>query len=36
MKPKYKYACPCGYRTRKSWKFAAHRRKHRRGPAKEA
>ncbi len=27
MKPKYRYICPCGFRTQKSWRLAAHRHK---------
>ncbi len=26
-KPKFQYVCPCGFRTKKSWRLVAHRHK---------
>ena len=25
-KPTYRYVCPCGYRTNRSWKMAKHKK----------
>jgi hypothetical protein len=24
MKPSYRYVCPCGFRTQRSWRWKAH------------